>query len=150
MDYERKDFKRNGFTLTELLLVMALISIVTAMSAVFYSRFINQNAVLNTVDQLAGQMHKAQIYAMAGKQNSNWGVNYGSQTITLYSGNSYATRTSAFDETFIVNSTVAVGGLTDLNFVRITGNPNTSATITVSGNNEAKTITVNSQGGISR
>ncbi|MEK7067868.1 MAG: prepilin-type N-terminal cleavage/methylation domain-containing protein [Patescibacteria group bacterium] len=142
---------RKGFTLIELILVVALISIITAMSAVFYSRFLTQNAVLNTVDQLAGQLHKAQIYAMAGKQNSNWGVNYGSQIITLYSGNSYDTRTAAFDEKFTVNSNISVSGLTDLNYARVTGLPiPTETTMTISGNNNTKTITVNSYGVVNR
>jgi prepilin-type N-terminal cleavage/methylation domain-containing protein len=139
-----------GFTLIELILVVVLMSIITAMSATFYTRFINQNAVLNTVDQLVGEMHKAQIYAMSGKQNSSWGVNYGAQTITLYSGNSYGARNSAFDETFSVNATVSVSGMTDLNFARATGLPSVSPTATISGANNTKTITINSQGGINR
>lgn len=139
-----------GFTFVEMILVVALISIVTGMSVVFYSRFINQNAVLNTVDQLVGELHKAQIYAMSGKQNSNWGVNYASQTITLYSGTSYVARNTAFDEKFNVNGTVSVSGLSDLNFARVTGIPTVSPTITISGGNNTKTVTVSSQGGISR
>lgn len=139
-----------GFTFIELILVVALISIVTAMSAVFYTRFLTQNAVLNTVDQLVGQMHKAQIYAMSGRQGSNWGVNYSSSVITLYSGNSYLARNNVFDEKFSVNSNITVSGFSDLNFNRLTGVPNVTPTITITGNNNTKSIIINSQGGISR
>lgn len=139
-----------GFTFIELILVVALISIVTAMSAVFYTRFLTQNAVLNTVDQLVGQMHKAQIYAMSGRQGSNWGVNYSSSVITLYSGNSYLARNNVFDEKFSVNSNITVSGFSDINFNRLTGVPNVTPTITITGNNNTKSIIINSQGGISR
>lgn len=139
-----------GFTFIELILVVALISIVTAMSAVFYTRFLTQNAVLNTVDQLVGQMHKAQIYAMSGRQGSNWGVNYSSSVITLYSGNSYLARNNAFDEKFSVNSNITVSGFSDINFNRLTGVPNVTPTIIITGNNNTKSIIINSQGGISR
>lgn len=139
-----------GFTFIELILVVALISIVTAMSAVFYTRFLTQNAVLNTVDQLVGQMHKAQIYAMSGRQGSNWGVNYSSSVIILYSGNSYLARNNVFDEKFSVNSNITVSGFSDINFNRLTGVPNVTPTITITGNNNTKSIIINSQGGISR
>lgn len=139
-----------GLTMIELLLVLALVSVVTAFSAIFYSRFLTQNAVLNTVDQITGQLHKAQLYAMMSKLNGNWGVDYGSQIITLYQGNSYAARNSAFDEKFTVNNNISVSGLADVNFMRVTGTPSASPTVTISGQNNIKTVTVNSFGMVSR
>lgn len=140
-----------GFTLVEILLVITIMLTLSVPTAAFYGRFLTQNAVSNTVDQIAGSLRKAQTYAMAGKNgSSNWGVNFGAKTITLYSGNSYVTRTPALDEKFSVNTNVSVVGLTDLNFTRVTGIPASSPTITVSGGNTSKTISINSQGVVSR
>ena len=139
-----------GFTLIELLLVIAIFLVLGSLSAVFFSRFLTQNAVANTQDQLAGELRKAQIYAMMGKQNGGWGVRFGSNTITLFQGNTYATRNSAFDETFTVNTNIAVSGFTEVDFTKITGTPSATPTITITGNNTTKTLTVNSQGVISR
>jgi prepilin-type N-terminal cleavage/methylation domain-containing protein len=139
-----------GFTFIELILVMALILILGTMSTAFAARFLTQNAVDNTTDQFVSSFRKAQLNAIMGKQDSNWGVNYASNTITLYRGNSFATRTTAFDERYTVNTAVTVSGMTDLNFTSMTGAPGSTPTITISGNGNTNTITVNSQGVVSR
>ncbi len=138
--------RKNGFTFLELLIVLSIMLVIGVMSSVIYSRFLLQNAVANTQDELFGQFRKAQLYAMVGKQNSNWGVNYGTNKITLYKGNSFASRTTAFDEIFTVNTTVNVNGLSDENFSRITGTPSTTLSITMSGGGNSKTLSVNAQG----
>lgn len=135
----------SGVTIIELLIVILLISTIGLLSAPFYSRFLTQNAVENTKDQLVGSFRKAQVYSMMGRQNGTWGVRYGSNTITLYlSGN------SAFDEIYNVNTNIAIGGFTEITFARITGLPSASPTITISGGNNTKTITINSQGVVSK
>lgn len=133
-----------------MILVIAVLSIVVAMSAPFYSRFLLQNAVANTTDQLAGSLRKAQTYAMAGKQGSVWSVNYSSNSITLYIGSTFAGHNTAFDETFSVNPNVSITGITDISFVRITGIPNITPTITISSGANSKTITVNAQGMVTK
>ena len=114
---------RRGVTMIELILVVGLVTLVVGISGGFYSRFLTQNAVANTTDQLVESLRKAQTYAMAGKENSNWVVAYQGGAIVFYRGNSYATRVSAFDEVTSVNSSLTVSGLTDINFARVTGLP---------------------------
>lgn len=133
-----------GFSFVELILVVALILILAGTTSAFYSNFLTRNALANTTDQIIGQLRKAQMYAMMGKRNGNWGVNYSSQTITLYEGSSYPGN--ATFETISVNNNISVNGFSDINFSKITGSPNSTATITVSGNDDSKTITVNSLG----
>lgn len=141
-----------GFTFIELILVLAIMLIISAMTPTFYSRFILQNAVDNTVDQLTGSLRKAQVYSMMGKQSNSWSVNYSLNTITLYKGTSFPARDPAFDEKFSVNPNVAVTWTTDLSFAKATGLPTPSAgsTITVSSGSNSKTVTVNSQGVVNR
>lgn len=138
-----------GFTLIELLLVVSIVLILGTFSAVFYTRFLTQNAVANTQDQLMGQLRKAQIYSMMGKQNGSWGVKYSSVTkkITLY-----LTGNSAFDENFTANNNIIINDF-DLSFARITGLPSGGSfpfTVTVTGNDSIRQIIVNSQGVVSR
>lgn len=140
-------YKSSGFTLIELLLVVSIVLIIGTFSAVFYSRFLTQNAVANTQDQLIGQLRKAQIYSMMGKQNGSWGVKYSSVTkkITLY-----LTGNSAFDENFTTNNNIIIDGFSDLSFARITGLPSTTGTYTITGNDSSRQVIVNSQGVVSR
>jgi prepilin-type N-terminal cleavage/methylation domain-containing protein len=137
-----------GFSLVEVLLSMAIMAIVGLTAVPFYSRFFSQNAVANTYDQLTGELRKAQLYAMTGKQAGSWGVHNGGTQLMLFQGSTYAARNTSFDETFTVNGNVTISGFTDIIFAQVTGLPNTTATITVKAINIQKTITVNAQGAI--
>lgn len=134
-----------GFTLIELLLTIAIVLIIGSSSSVFYSRFINQNSVANISDQITEQMHKAQVYAMMGKNNSAWGVKLAGTTFTLFSASS-----SAFDETFTLSPAITVTGLSTLTFAKGTGLPDSTPTIVISGGGNTKTLTVNAQGVVNR
>lgn len=143
-----------GFSLIELLLVISFISILGVMTTAFSARFLTQNAIANTADVLVNDFRKAQMNAMMGKQNSNWGVNFSSSTnmITLYRGTVLGTPDHAFDEMFSVNSGVSVNSHVsfDINFTRSTGVPNTTIVITLLGAGETRTVTINNQGVVTR
>lgn len=134
----------------ELILTVSIISIIALLSASFYSRFILQNAVNNTVDQLAGSLRKAQIYSMTGRYDSSWGVHAGNSTLTLFKGTTYASRDSAFDETFSLNPNVTIANFTEVSFTKITGIPSAAPTVTITGNNTTKIIQINSYGIVSK
>lgn len=135
-----------GFTLIELILVTSLMILLGTLTTAFGARFFTQNAIDNATDQLLGDIRQAQINAMMGKKNGNWGVDYASNKITLYFGTSFAGRTTALDTTFSVPVSVSITGFSDLNFTRMRGIPNATPIITISGSGETNTITVNSQG----
>ena len=137
--------KRSGFSFIELLVVIAIVLVLGGISAVFYSRFLTQNAVANTVDQVVGEFRKAQIYAMMGKNNVSWAVSISGHTLTLL-----ATNTSAFNETVTLNPSISLSGFSQITYTRMTGIPDISPTITISGAGTTKVLTVNSQGVISR
>ena len=135
-----------GVTLIELLLVILIVSTIGLMSVSFYSRFLTQNAVDNSVNQLVASFRKAQTYSMMGKQNGVWGVRHtlSPKKITLYLSGS-----SAFDEIYNVNDNITVT-VFDITFAKITGLPSATPTITITGGDNSKTITVNSQGVVSK
>jgi prepilin-type N-terminal cleavage/methylation domain-containing protein len=140
-----------GFTLIELLLVVAILLTLTGMTPTFYNRFLLQNAVANTTDQLAGSIRKAQIYSMVGKQNSAWSVNYSSNRITVYKGTNFAGRDQTLDEEFSVNPAVSITWASDIQFTKLSGSQSTAVTsVTISGGNNSDVLTLNNQGVISR
>lgn len=139
-----------SFTLIELLLVVALMFILASSSTAFYSRFLIQNSVIAIQDQVIGNLRKAQTNAMAGKQNSNWGVYVASGAIILFSGDSYAARNTALDERSAYANSVAVSGPTEIVFSKVSGIPNTSGTISISGQGTSKSVIINSQGMVTR
>lgn len=135
-----------GVTLIELLIIISLIFAISLFSAPFFSRSITQNAVINTEDYLVGALRKAQLYSMTGKQNGVWGVQNGSGVITLFQGNSFATRNQVFDETHELNSQVTVSGFSEITFFQRTGLPSVTPTITISDPVSTETLQINSQG----
>lgn len=140
-----------GVSFLELILVVALVSIISTASPVFYSKFILQNALANSADQMVGSLRKAQIYSMMSRKGDSWSVNYSSNAITLYKGTSFASRDSSFDEKFELNPNVNVSGITDISFSKITGLPSlASLTIVISSGDNSQIITVNNQGVVSR
>lgn len=141
---------KKGFTLIELLLTIAIVLILGGMTSPFLARFLTQNNVANVSDQLTGQMRKAQIYAMMGKKNGAWGVTVDNGAIVLFQGNSFASRNSALDERFNLNTVITISGLTEVVFSKITGLPSVTPTIAISGNNTTKTLVVNSQGVVNK
>ncbi|MEK7185791.1 MAG: prepilin-type N-terminal cleavage/methylation domain-containing protein [Patescibacteria group bacterium] len=134
-----------GFTLIELLLVVTIMLAIGAPSSIFFSNFLTQNAVSSTQTRLINQLRKAQMYAMMGKENGNWGVKFGSNTITLFlQGN------SAFDEKFSENPNITISGFSEIVFTKRTGLPSSIGTYNIMGNGISKQFTVNSQGVVSR
>lgn len=139
-----------GFTLIELLLAIVLLAIISFSSASFYGRFITQNAAAETQDQLISSLRKAQLYSMMGKQNGTWGVHVDSSIIRFFQGTTYATRNTAFDESFSLNGPLTISGMTDIIFTKTTGLPNNTPSVTITANSTTKQFTINSQGIISR
>lgn len=142
--------KQTGVTIIELILSVVIISTLAILSTSFYSRFFTQNAVDNVDNQLVASFRKAQVYSMMGKQNGVWGVKYtvATQKITLY-----LTGNTAFDENYTVNNNITISyspDIKDITFAKITGLPSARPTITITGGNNTKTITINSQGVVSR
>ena len=134
-----------GLTIIELLVIIVIISTIGILSISFYSRFLNQNSVKNTQNQIVGSLRKAQIYSMMGKQGGTWGVKYESNKITLYLSNN-----NAFDESFDINNNVTIYGFTNVLFAKTTGLPNTTGDITISSAIDTKKININSQGVVSK
>ncbi len=140
-----------GFTFLELIIVIAITFIVGITAVPFYSRFFNQTSVTNTTDQFIAELRKAQLYSIVGKRGGQWGVAYNSSKIILFQGSTYASRNTAFDETFSIDPNISVTGFTELAFNRMTGTPSASQSITITGiGGNAKTISVTTQGVISK
>lgn len=137
---------KKGFTLIELLLIIALFLIIGVSASVFYTRFLMQNAVATTSDQLISTIHKAQWYAMMGKNSGNWGVHADTGRMVLFHGDSYDNRTASFDETLSVYSPVNIAASGDIVFANRTGVLDTEATMVISGGSESRTLSVNKQG----
>lgn len=142
-----------GFSFIEIILVLAIVSIISLIGTVFYTRFLTQNSVANTTDHMISQLRRAQIYSMEGRQNGgNWGVNF---TASPKQVQFYLQGNTAFNENYSVNSNVTVSPTFNVLFSHYSGIPTGATfplTITISDTNVnvSESITINSQGVVSK
>lgn len=136
---------KKGFTLIEVMIVVALMITIGVFSMVFYGSFILRNAASDAESMLVGSLRKAQWNSMMGKYYDSWGVKVLGDTVTVFRGNSYASRVSGFDEVFILNPNISISGTDEWVFSRLTGETN-AGSIVVQGGNSTKNIAVNNQG----
>jgi prepilin-type N-terminal cleavage/methylation domain-containing protein len=137
---------KNGFTIIELLVVIAILLILGGLSSPFYSNFLVSNYLETKTNEVITALRTAQINAVSGKGGTRWGVNISASAITVYKGNSYATRAAAFDQIYTIPATITITNV-DVAFTMTTGNPTNTPTITISNNvGKSHTVTVNSVG----
>lgn len=137
-----------GFTLVELILVIAVITILAAAGAPFYSRFVADNSLQTSTSKLLSTIRKAQSYAIEGKDNAVWGFCMSGVNLRLFEG-SCATPTYKEDFDF---SQVTVNGLTGVTFSGLTGKrgePSASQNITISNYTGSANVTLDNAGGLS-
>lgn len=137
--------KERGFNFIELILVVALISILGGLLSPFFSRFLFQSSLENATDRVVKTLRKASNYAVTGKQGTKWGVHYEAGKLILFKGNSYG-EDHSFDEELDLPSTLIVSGWSDVTFSKGKGRPSGTLTITLTLSNQSKTVILNEEG----
>lgn len=145
--------KQKGFTLVELILVIALIAIIAASSIPLLGNVTSQNRTNATAREVVSALRLAQQKAMAGNQDSEFGVYFDdiNKEFTVFRGASYGVNPSD-DITFDYEDSVVVSQSfagDEVNIQKLTGSTSDVGTIAISdssGSSEA--ITISSQGKI--
>ncbi len=137
----------SGFTLPELLLSVALLGMLVALSIpVFYSVQV-QDDLSVAVAQTGQSWRRAQTLSIASKDDETWGVYVQTGSITLFQGASYAARDADYDEVFDIADSISASGPTEIVFDQMTGDPDTTGTLTFTGMNAQEfTVSINSKG----
>lgn len=136
-----------GFTLLEVLLSVALISLIAGMGAPLYQSFQVRNDLNIGGATLVNTLRRAETLARASDGDTSWGVFTASGAITLFRGVSYSARDAAYDEVFVVPTSISFSGTLEYVFTRFTGFPSTSGVTTLTSSiGEIRTVTVNTKG----
>lgn len=139
-----------GFTLVEMLLSVAIISLLAGLSLPVYQSFQNRNELDITAQNLASALRRAQTYSRGVSGDSQWGVAIQPNAITLFKGTTFASRDSAYDEPSAVVSSTAVSGLSEVTFAKLSGAPSTTGNVTLTNiNNETRVVSINAAGMVS-
>lgn len=130
-----------GFTLIELILVIALMGLLGLGTLPFSSNLLSRNAVDSKTNELYSFVKTAQLNSMLGKANSSWGVAINNGVLYLFKGNSFAERDLAFDQKITLPSTITITEA-ELVFNRVNGELNQEYQLTVSSQLKTKTVSI--------
>lgn len=150
------NYFRQGFSLIEILLVMAVMAIITAFASGYYRDYV-KNVEFDLVSKnIISDLKSTQSKAMAGEDDLKWGVRFINSindyyeifsTPTNYGDPLRTTKMTNYLSGTIVFSNPIEGGTTDVIFDKIRGTSVNSA-ITIIFEGSSDTITVNSLGNI--
>mgnify|MGYP001560235111 CR=1 FL=1 len=136
-----------GFTLIEMLLVIAAITIIAGITAPVYQSFQVRNDLDIATVSIVQSLRRAQVLSQAVDGDTSWGIYIVSGSLTVFKGASYVARTDVYDEVFEIPTSLTPSGLSEIVFAKFTGLPQTTGTITLTSNaNETRTITINAKG----
>ena len=144
-----KEAQQRGFTLLEALLTIALISSVAAFSLPVAVSFQTGNDLDDATSAVAQGLRRAQTLSRAQENDTTWGLYVQVSSVTVFQGASYAARDASYDEVFEIADTITVGGLQEVVFDKLTGEPQSTGTVLLDAvNNESRSVTINSKGAV--
>lgn len=138
---------RKAFTLMEIMIVLSITVAIMAVAIPMYVYFNSFSVVESARIEVLENIRLAESKAQNGMSDSNFGVYFGSNFYTVYQGASYAERTQSQDTVSSLPKGVTLSGLTEINFTKKTGAPNTAGVLTLTyPDGSQKTIQINSAG----
>ncbi len=141
--------KNLGFSLLEVVFVLGVLALVASISAPIYHAISEKNNLDIATQGLVQAMRRAQTLAQNGKADSAWGVNIASNSVTVFAGLNYLSRIPSYDETYYFPGSVRSSGLNQIVFSKLTGQPQTTGTTTITSGFGNKTVVINQVGSIS-
>ena len=137
-----------GFTLVEILIVFSIIVVVSAVTIPLYNRWQVANTIASEKTEVAQHLRLAQTRARSGLGDKNHGLYFQSNNYTIFEGDDYLTRDQGEDEFYYLPTSVVISGFSEIIFIKQTGIPNITGTLTLTNTitSETATIDINSQG----
>jgi prepilin-type N-terminal cleavage/methylation domain-containing protein len=152
MDYQAKYNKKfvsnlsKGITLMELLIVIAIFSILASFSFSAYTSFGAKNNLEVATGSLVEALRFAQTNAQAVNGDSKWGVWATTTQIVVFKGTNYLSRDTAFDQSLNLPRETTASGLSEIIFEKMTGATLTTGTTTITNPSGNKNININAKG----
>jgi len=147
------DMKNRGFTLIEIIVVLAIGAFLTGFVALSFSK-VNEHEVLNTnSDLIVSILNEARSMTLSSVGDTGYGVHFDTDQVVLFRGTSYSSG-AATNLPTTLNSRVALrnisfGGGNNVVFNRLTGATAQSGTLQIylkSATTTYKTISVSGTG----
>jgi len=145
--------KGAGFTLIELMIVVALIIMFSALVLPMSFNFFQEATLKDQVRNIENSLRKAQAMAITGQEDSSAGVKITQSECIIFEGESYDNRREKADTIIPFPVSLSLSGADEIVFQKSTGLPTfpeEERTIIITFGDNSKEITINSQGKIER
>ncbi len=136
-----------GFSLIEVLIVLAIVGVVVSFGAIFSMNSITRSNTLSERDLLASLLTQTRTKALANVHESAHSLHIATSTYALYEG-------TAFSAGNVTNTHIpkvsksTVTGLDTVTFLPLTADTKSGGVITIAGDAQSYTIEINSVGRI--
>ena len=138
-------FSMRAFTLIELLLSMALLSIIVGFSVSLYPQY-GRNAIETDFDSAVDAIRYAQISALSGKGSSDWCVRFEKSEILVYKKSLEVENDSEADNRkIVISESASFSGIDDVCF-NLDGYPNKDGKIELRENKDTRNFFINKLG----
>ena len=146
--------KNSGFSLIEIIAVIAIGAVLVAVIVVSFSSFRNSKTVDITADQVLSVINEARVKTVSSEDYSRFGVHFETSRVVLFKGDVFTEPNSSNTETPVsplveISNISLNGGGADIVFQKLTGKTGNYGSLRVrlkSDNNKYKTISVKSTG----
>jgi len=144
------NFKK-GFTVIELLIVIAVLGIILSIVLPQFSKIKENQVLKNGVADVLSSINKARSQTLSSLNSSEYGVHFQSDRVIIFKGTSFDSGAGDNETINIISpatiSTITIlGGGEDIYFNRLSGTPSTTGSVVVSSANFSKTIVISATG----
>jgi prepilin-type N-terminal cleavage/methylation domain-containing protein len=150
----KKNLFKNGFTLFETLIVLAIIGVLALIALPQFSKIKENQLLKSTVSDVLSAVDNARSKTLSSLNSSEYGVHFQADRIIIFKGKVFSSGATDNEilsiETPINISNVTLGGVSstsgDVYFNRLSGSPSTTGTVTIYSPSFSKVITISATG----
>lgn len=154
MNFKKIIFQKDGFTVLELAIILAILSVLAAVIFTSMSSFRSGKALQVVSEDILSLVEEARGYTLSSKDGYAYGVHFESSRIVLFRGSPYLSGDSNnkaidIDGAVEISAISLVGGGVEVLFQRLTGKTSQNGSIIIrlkSDTAKTKTIIIEKSG----
>ena len=101
--------------------MVVLIGIITGIFLPTFTRLFYRNNLDSAHQKIKSELYRAQSFARASKNDSDWGIYFNNNEIILFAGTSYTDRDISLDQIEEINNQIIFSGLNQVVFEKNSG-----------------------------
>ena len=144
-DYKHQGKNKAGFTLVEILVVIAIIVIIAAVSMIGFRNYASFQQFNQAASDVQFVIAKAQQQARSAEGDMSYGLKFTSTSTIAFVGSGFVSghpQNTLYEHRLVTLQYDLTGGTDELVFSRLTGLPSATGTVAVIGTRYVATTTI--------